>query len=378
MRLVPTARVKDGAELGKDVLVARADGIPLLRRGARITAAYRDRLVLAGIHAVYIVDDASEGIEPEQIISEETRALATRTVASTYQSVQQAMATGRAVSEATIEALSDIVARILAEIESTGGVALALADLASADAYTLQHSIDVAALGLLLGQRYFRQHGWLDYQGNRRFTRMDERMTQLGLGLILHDIGKLAVPTEILNKPGKLDSHEWAIMQAHPRLGVELLSGGEWTPLVKAIVLRHHERWNGSGYPDRKVGDEIHEMARIAAIADVYDAITSQRPYAPARPASAGVRVIAEGAGTLFDGDMVEVFTSLVAPFPPGVEVELADGRHGVVVSVPERNLDRPLVRLLDGPDPQAEIDLATHPAVRIAGWDREPVTLAA
>ena len=378
MRLIPTARVKEGAELGRDVLVARADGIPLLRRGARISAAYRDRLILAGIHAIYIEDELSEGITPEPIITEETRALATRTVSGAYQSVQNAIAMGRPVSDATVDALSDVVRRILAEIESSGGVALALADLACADAYTLQHSIDVAAIGLLLGQRYFRENGWMDYQGNRRFTRMDERLTQLGLGLILHDIGKLAVPVEILNKPGRLTADEWGVMKSHPRLGIELLSGGEWTPLVKAIVLRHHERWDGSGYPDGKVGEEIHEMARIAAIADVYDAITSQRPYAPARAACEGVRAIIGGAGTLFDADMVEVFGRLVAPFPPGVELQLADGRRGVVVRVPERALDRPVVRLLDGPDAQSELDLAAQPAVRIAGWDREPATLAA
>src|SRR5581483_5861873 len=136
MRLVPTSRVKDGAELGRDVHLARTDGIPLLRAGARITAAYRDRLLLAGIHAIYIEDAASEGIEPEPLISAETRLLATKTVASTYQSVQAAMTMGRPVNDQTMEALSDIVARILAEIESTGGVALALADLACADAYT--------------------------------------------------------------------------------------------------------------------------------------------------------------------------------------------------------------------------------------------------
>src|SRR5581483_2745630 len=160
MRLVPTARVHEGAELGRDVLVARPDGIPLLRRGAKISAAYRERLLLAGIHAVYIEDDVSEGINPEPIITEETRALATQTVATTYESVQTSITRGRPVSQESIDALSDVVARILAEIEASGGVALALADLACADAYTLQHSIDVAAVGLLLGQRYFRENGW--------------------------------------------------------------------------------------------------------------------------------------------------------------------------------------------------------------------------
>ena len=122
-------------------------------------------------------------------------------------------------------------------------------------------------------------------------------------------------------------------MRSHPRLGLELLRGDDFSPLVKAIVLRHHERWDGSGYPDGKSGTEIHEMARIAAVADVYDAVTSERPYAAAQPAREGVRVILEGSGTLFDPDVVDVFARVVTPFPPGEELRLADGRRAVVVS---------------------------------------------
>ena len=128
------------------------------------------------------------------------------------------------------------------------------------------------------------------------------------------------------------------------------MRGDDFSPLVKAIVLRHHERWDGSGYPDGKSGTEIHEMARIAAVADVYDAITSERPYAAAKPAREGVRVILEGSGTLFDPDVVDVFARVVTPFPPGEELRLADGRRAVVVSVPEEALDRPLVRVIEGP----------------------------
>ena len=107
-------------------------------------------------------------------------------------------------------------------------------------------------------------------------------------------------------------------MKSHPRAGVDMLDGSQWSPLVKAVVLRHHERWNGSGYPDGRVGEEIHQMARIAAVADVYDAITSERLYAPARPASEGVRAIMEGSGTLFDPDVVDAFCRVVAPVSPG------------------------------------------------------------
>jgi len=378
MRLIPTARVPEGAELGRDVLIGRADGIPLLRAGVVVTQRFRERLLLSGINAIYVEDDESGGIAPEPIVSDETRAIATRAVANAYQGTQDAITHGTPLGEGTMHALSDVIARILREIEESGGVALALADLASADAYTFQHSIDVTALGLLLGQRLVREQGWVDFDGQRRFNRIDERLSQLGLGLLLHDIGKLAIPISVLNKPGRLSAEEWQMMKAHPRAGVDLLRGDFWSPLVKAVVLRHHERCDGSGYPGGKAGTEIHEMARIAAIADVYDAVTSERVYAPARPACIGVQAIRQGAGTLFDKEITDVFARVVAPFPPGVEIQLADGRRGIVVSVPKQALDRPLVRILEGPGSPCEIDLLRHPGLRIAGWDPVPEAAAA
>jgi hypothetical protein len=373
MRLIPTIRVPDGAELGRDVLIGRADGIPLLRAGATVTHRYRERLVAAGIHAIYIEDEESEGIAPEPIVSDETRAIATRAVATAYRGSQEALTTGAPLGAATLRVLGDVIDRILREIQESGRVALALADLASADAYTFQHSIDVTSLGLLIAQHLFRRHGWTDHDGVRRFDRVDERLTQFGLGLLLHDIGKLAIPIAVLNKPGKLTLQEWELMKTHPRAGVELLRGDVWSPLVKAVVLRHHERVDGSGYPDGRVGNEIHEMARIAAIADVYDAVTSERVYAPARPPWQGVLAIKQGAGALFDPELAEIFLRLVAPFPPGVEIELSDGRRGVVVSVPDSELDRPVVRILDGPGAPYEVSLLRNPSVRIAGWDQAP-----
>jgi HD-GYP domain-containing protein (c-di-GMP phosphodiesterase class II) len=254
-------------------------------------------------------------------------------------------------------------------VASSAGAAMALVDLAAADAYTFQHSIDVTALGLLIGQRLFRERGWLDFRGVRQFHRLDERLHMLGLGLLLHDVGKLALPAKLIQKPGKLTREEWEVMRRHPRLGLELLRGDDFSPLVKAVVLRHHERWDGSGYPDGKSGTDIHEMARIAAVADVYDAVTSERPYAAAQPAREGVRVILQGAGTLFDPDVVNIFAQVVTPFPPGEELRLADGRRAVVVSVSDEALDRPLVRVIEGPGAPFEIDLVHEPLIGIDGW---------
>ncbi|HZU39898.1 MAG TPA: HD-GYP domain-containing protein, partial [Solirubrobacteraceae bacterium] len=227
-------------------------------------------------------------------------------------------------------------------------------------------------------QRLFRERGWLDFRGIRQFHRLDERLHMLGLGLLLHDIGKLAIPTSVTQKREGLTGEEWELMRSHPRLGLELLRGDDFSPLVKAIVLRHHERWDGSGYPDGKRGTEIHEMARIAAVADVYDAVTSERPYAPAQPAHVGVRTIVQGSGTLFDPDVVAVFARLVAPYPPGVEVRLSDGRRAVVTSVPEHALDRPSVRVIDGPGAPLELSLLQSDHLDIEGWERLALPAAA
>jgi HD-GYP domain-containing protein (c-di-GMP phosphodiesterase class II) len=379
MRLVSISKVPLGARLGRDILTGRADGAPLLRAGVRIDERYLDALRKTGIHALYVDDSDSAGISPEPLVDEATRLAATRQIARAYDDAKHALVTGRTLGKAATDALADVVSKILHEIETSGSTALVLSDLACADAYTFQHSIDVTALGLLIGQRMFNEHGWLDYRGKRQHVRRDERLSRLGMGLLLHDIGKLAIGSEIVNKPGKLSDAEWKLMRTHPRLGVELLRDtSAWCPLVQAIVLRHHERWDGSGYPDGRRDTEIHEMARIAAVADVYDAITSERPYAPAKPAHVGVRAILEGAGSQFDPLICEVFSRTVAPFPPGVEVELTDGRRGVVVSVPEFALDRPLVRILDGASEATEISLLTDPSLRIVGWEEPPAPAAA
>ncbi len=372
MRLISLARAVDGTTLGRDVLVGRPDGVPLLRSGVVLTPRYRELLGRAGISAIYVEDQFSEGILVEPIVDDETRAIATRAIASAYSAARGELAGGKQLTPEAVRELGDVVGLIMEQIGASGGAALALSDLSSADGYTFQHSIDVTAVGLLIGHRYFRDNGWLDFRGERHYDKLEDRLSTLGLGLLLHDIGKLAIPLGILNKPGKLTPEEWTIMKSHPRAGVDVLEGNTWSPLVKAVVLRHHERWNGSGYPDGKSALDVHPMARIAAVADVYDAITSERLYAPARPACEGVRAIIEGSGTLFDPEVVDAFRRVVAPFPAGVEVELSDARRGIVVSVPETALDRPLVRVAERDGGYSEVSLLDDPSLGIRGWTDE------
>ena len=346
MRLVATRRIPEGATLARDVLTGRADAIPLLRAGTKLSDRFVDGLRKAGIHAVYIDDALGEGIDVAAPISDETRREATKAVSQAFDGLQTGRAPNGRLPDSALDELKRVAAMMAAEIETSSEVALALGDLSSADFYTHQHSVDVAALGLLLGQRLMRKHGWIDYMGRRTWRNTEPRLAKLGLGLLLHDIGKMTIPVEILNKPGKLEPAEWELMKTHPVAGVELLTSDLISPLVKVVVRSHHERWDGAGYPDGKKGEDINQLARIASVADVYDAVTSERVYARAQPPHVGVAVIRDEAGTAFDPLVAEVFRELVAPFPPGSEVKLSDGRRGVVASVPEHALDRPVVRV--------------------------------
>src|SRR4051812_40630585 len=371
MRLMATRRLEEGTVLARDVFDGRSSAIPLLRKGVKLTARHREALLGVGVHAVYIEDALGEGIEVKQAVDPDTRRRATVAVSRAFEGCKESLSNGTGVPESVVNDLQKVAEMIARDIEENADMALALDDLGSADGYTLQHSIDVAAVGMLIGHRLFRERGWLDHLGRRVYDRRERRPARLGLGLLLHDIGKLIIPIEILNKPGKLDEPEWELMRAHPRAGVEMLRSDLISPLVKVVVRSHHERWDGGGYPDGLAGEDIHQLARVAAPADVYDAVTSERVYASARPPDIGVQIVLEGAGRAFDPDVVEVFRRVVTPYPPGVEVELGDGRRGVVVSVPQDNLTRPLVRI--GWDRGGrsvspyELDAATEPELEVA-----------
>ena len=369
MRLIPLSAVPSGAELGRDVIGDREDGIPLLRAGTALTPRFKEGLVRAGVSAVYVSDEVSRGINPRPVLSDATRAAALAAVASTFVVVRQAIETGAPLTGDMLDTAGAAATRMAGEVGQDGDVALALADMSTADHYTLQHAIDVAALGVLIGQRLYRERGYRDYRGERSFERVERRLASLALGLLIQDIGKLAIPREVLDKTGPLDDYEWALIQAHPLTGAQLLQSDSVSLLVKTTVRSHHERWDGGGYPDGKIADETHEHARIGAVADAYDAITSERPHARAQPAHAGVRAIREGRGSLFDPEVVDAFSKIVAPYPPGDAIELSDGRGGVVASVLEGHIDRPVVRVLGDGEPY-EVSLAEHPELRIVGWE--------
>ena len=376
MRRVPIEQLRAGDRLGRNVY-AGLEALPLLCAGVRVSESYRFLLEQAGIHAVWIDDALSAGITPLEVLAESTKQRATGAIREAFKEVSDAFTSGDSMSTDVVQEMHTVAELIVGDVTQNVHAALALNDLANADGYTLKHSLSVTALGLSIGLRVMRKYGWIDVHGHRRFDRIEERLELLGVGLLLHDIGKLAVPSHILKKSGPLDDDEWQAMRAHPMLGVQILRRADGiSPLSRAVVRSHHERWNGSGYPDGMSGTEIHQFARIAAVADVFDALTSDRCYRRAMPVNGGYDFVASRSGMDFDPEVVEVFKASVAPYPPGTGVVLSDGSAGLVKDVRHDAFQRPVVRVVMTPQGELieprDLDLSVTPGLTIVSTNFE------
>jgi len=197
----------------------------------------------------------------------------------------------------TLGELTEMAGRIHDEVMRLDHADIAFGNDMPPWAYIVEHSIDATVAGLLVGRRL------LD----------DAALPDLATGLFLQDIGKLALPESVVQKPGPLAPDEWALMMKHPLLGLEFLRDDSLSAAAKSVVRSHHERWDGSGYPGALSGEEISLFARIAAVADVFDAVTSERYHAPAVPAAEGMEIVRAGAGNAFDPQVVDAFSEAIA-----------------------------------------------------------------
>ncbi|HKJ77488.1 MAG TPA: HD-GYP domain-containing protein [Gammaproteobacteria bacterium] len=212
---------------------------------------------------------------------------------------------------------------------------LCLTRLKDRDRYTSMHSVNVCIFALAFG---------------RHIGLTADDLFELGMGALLHDLGKMWVPLEILKKPGPLTPEEFEVMKAHPGHGRELLAECDDIPKrALAVAAHHHERYDGTGYPDGLKGREIQLFPRIVAVCDVYDAITSKRSYNVPISEHAALRKLYEGRGTAFEPRAVDKFIQCIGVYPVGSVVALTNGEIGVVVTVNEEDRTRPTVKLLLG-----------------------------
>lgn len=224
-----------------------------------------------------------------------------------------------------------LVDEIASSVWRNPGAIVSLARLKTHDDYTYMHSMAVCALMVSLG----RQLG------------MDEATArEVGLAGMLHDMGKAAMPLEVLNKPGKLTDDEYAIMKTHPQHGYELLQEGKGVgEIALDVTLHHHERPDGRGYPHGLAGDALSRVARMGAVCDVYDAITSNRPYKAGWDPSESLRRMAEWTKGHFDSRLFQAFVKCIGIYPTGSLVRLSSGHLAIVLEQSPGTLLAPRVR---------------------------------
>lgn len=210
---------------------------------------------------------------------------------------------------------------------------VSLTQLKDWDRYTAQHSINVCILALAMGRHIGLQR---------------QELEMLGTGALLHDVGKLRTPLEVLNKPGKLTEEEFKLMKAHPVHGRELLEHRYGLPhLVADMAYSHHERAAGGGYPRGLSGDQLTVWSKIVAIVDVYDAITSDRCYHKGMSPTEALTKMYGWRLTDFDPELLEQFIQCLGIYPVGTLVELTSGEVGIVISVNPTLRLRPQVSLI-------------------------------
>ncbi len=231
----------------------------------------------------------------------------------------------------------EVVSSLVDSITTNVNAALWLTNLKKRDEYTSIHCLNVCVLSIA-----FARH--LGYA--------DEQLRIIGLGALLHDLGKISTPSEILNKPGRLTPEEFVVMRKHPVDGYEMLCDSGGIPAQSLQIIRHHhERIAGNGYPDGWQGEQIPVSVLITSVVDVYDAVTSDRCYHDGVPAHQGLQLLYDIAPNNFGRELVEEFIRCVGIYPVGSLVELTTGALGVVLSADPEHRLKPLVRLVREPD---------------------------
>lgn len=342
MRFVPAGCLRVGMQVAKTLYGKNSER--LLAEGVILNKKYIESIRRLSYSGVYINDDLSKDIEIINIISDELRIETMRGIKKLFIDAKD-LKNPRGKKEMITQQVESIVEELLAN----QNMMVNMIDLKCFDDYTYLHSVNVAVLAIVTGIA----------MGLDRVT-----LSRLGLSAILHDIGKVFIDKKIVNKPDVLTDEEFEEMKRHSLLGYNYAKDKFKLPTASYTgIIDHHEKFNGSGYPYAKSGDSISLFGRIITVADIYDALTSERPYRKALSPSESMEYIMGNAASIFDPQVSGAFIRKVAPYPIGTTVKLSNGYTAIVLENFESFCLRPRVRVYkaDGRDVEPfELNLMT------------------
>jgi putative nucleotidyltransferase with HDIG domain len=327
--------IKAGMVTAAPVYVRNEEGrhLMLVKQGTALTDLIIGRLYRYHVTLVAVFSDEPAAALPlskiKPIISEN---LATEALGGLQDLFSVAAGSKVTTAHRAVRQLDDVVDQLVETVSHEAGGLVHISHLKSHDDYTYHHSLSVAVLSIAIGR-------------TMRLKKCELR--ELGRAAIMHDIGKILVPTDILNKPGKLTDTEFEIIKEHSAKGAAYLKKeGIGNSAMWDAIYAHHEKMDGTGYPSGLKGGEIPFFARIITVADVYDAVTSYRPYRGPMSPSVAFELLMSNADRAFEYNVVKAFAKSVEFYPIGAVLSISNGRIGMVVD--NVNALRPTLRMLD------------------------------
>ncbi|NLK64613.1 MAG: HD-GYP domain-containing protein [Tissierellia bacterium] len=346
MIYITRKHLKPGMIIAKDVFLYGSNNVSsfLLAKGQVLNSTYINRINYHNLDGAYIENELFSDINLESYIDEKLKAKSLKVISETYYELQ---ASSGKVNANMIKELSSVVNNIVTELLNKEDLTYNLIDFKNYDTYTFQHSLNVAMLSISTG---------ISMQLS------ESKLNEIGMAAVLHDIGKMLIPIEILNKPEKLTYEEYEIMKEHPMNAVNQLKNMVPYEVLRAIE-DHHEKLDGTGYPNRKRDRNISFYAKILAVSDVYDALTSDRPYRKAVFPNEVVEYLMGSVDKHFDYTILNRFLKIIFAYPVGTFVKLSNQKLAVVIKNHTENILRPVVRIINSDGTVGEdIDLLSDP----------------
>ena len=346
MRAIPVDCIRDGSSLAKTIY--DMDGRILLKQGVKISDIIKKKLNSLNVNSVSIIDEISEK-EIKSIIQPELRKKAIKLIRETFANAMRLQKVRKLESldtiskddisedDSYIKSIGNLANELIENLLDNNELMYSLIDIRNLDPYTYEHSLNVAVTSLVMG---------IGLKMNIK------DLIDLAMAALLHDIGKAFISKDIIIKKGPLSFSEYKQMQQHPKRGYDYLKDNKFISAESRVaILQHHERFDGNGYPNRLQGNQISLIARIICIADVYDALLSNRSYKQPMSPNEAMEYIMANSGTAFDHELVKLFARIFVPYPNGTKVFLSNDEAGLVLNTLPNFPLRPNVLITESND---------------------------